>query len=77
MPRLPRISGERAISVLERLGFRKVRQRGSHVVLRRGASGCVIPLHKELAIGTLRSALRQATVAPERFLDALAGGGKD
>ena len=76
MPRPPRISGSRAISVLERLGFHRARQRGSHVVLRRGARGCVIPLHKELAIGTLRSALRQAGVAPEEFLDAL-GGGKD
>ncbi len=77
MPRLPRISGEQAISVLERLGFQRVRQRGSHVVLRRGASGCVIPLHKELAVGTLRSSLRQAAVAPETFIDAMEGGGKD
>lgn len=71
MPRLPRISGARATGVLERLGFHRARQRGSHVVLRRGASGCVIPLHKELAVGTLRSALRQAAVTPEEFLDAL------
>ncbi len=74
MPRLPRISGERAISVLERLGFHRARQRGSHVVLRRGGSGCVIPLHKELAVGTLRSVLRQAGVAAEEFIDALEGG---
>jgi predicted RNA binding protein YcfA (HicA-like mRNA interferase family) len=71
MPRLPRLSGERAIRVLERLGFRGARQRGSHVVLRRGESGCVIPLHKELAVGTLRSALRQAGVTAEEFLHAL------
>ncbi len=71
MPKLPRISGERAISVLERLGFHRARQRGSHVVLRRKESGCVIPLHKELAVGTLRSALRQAGVAPEEFIEAL------
>ena len=68
MPRLPRISGERAISVLERLGFHAVRQRGSHVVLRRGASGCVIPLHKELAIGTLERRVRQAAVTPRPLL---------
>jgi predicted RNA binding protein YcfA (HicA-like mRNA interferase family) len=73
MPKLPRISGEQAIGVLERLGFHRARQRGSHVVLRRGANGCVIPLHKELAIGTLRSALRQAAVSPESFLGALEG----
>ena len=68
MPKLPRVSGQEAIRVFERLGFRIARQRGSHVVLRRGDRGCVIPLHKELAIGTLRSALRQAGVAPDDFV---------
>lgn len=73
MPRLPRISGEAAIRVLEQLGFQRVRQRGSHVVLRRGTSGCVIPMHKELAVGTLRGALRQAGVTLEEFQEALEG----
>ncbi|MCP4402143.1 MAG: addiction module toxin, HicA family [bacterium] len=36
MPKLPRISGKDAIGVLETLGFRIVRQKGSHVVLRKG-----------------------------------------
>jgi hypothetical protein len=40
------------------------------VVLRRGDVGCVVPTHKELAIGTLRSALRQAGVDPEEFAAA-------
>ena len=73
MPRLPRVSGDQAIRAFERLGFQPVRQRGSHVVLRREDSGCVIPLHKELAVGTLRSALRQAGITPEEFIQALKG----
>jgi predicted RNA binding protein YcfA (HicA-like mRNA interferase family) len=73
MPKLPRISGDEAVRVLQRLGFVSVRQRGSHVVMRRGGSGCVIPLHKELAVGTLRSALRQAGVSPEEFVQAKEG----
>ena len=73
MPKLPRLSGEQAIGVLERLGFHRVRQRGSHVVLRRGDTGCVVPVHKELAVGTLRSALRQAGVSPGEFIEALKG----
>ena len=73
MPRLPRVSGDQAIKAFERLGFRQVRQRGSHVVLRREDSGCVVPLHRELAVGTLRSALRQASVTPQEFIDALRG----
>jgi len=75
MPRLNRVSGEEAIRALEKLGFVRIRQRGSHVVLRRetseGVIGCVVPLHKELAIGTLRGILRQAQVSPDEFIDQL------
>lgn len=58
MPKLPCLSGRDAIRVLEKLGFTVARQRGSHVVLRRDDVGCVIPLHGELAQGTLRNAIR-------------------
>lgn len=71
MAKLPRISGQDAIRTLERLGFHQARQRGSHVVMRREDRGCVIPLHKELAIGTLRSALRQAGINPDEFIAAI------
>jgi predicted RNA binding protein YcfA (HicA-like mRNA interferase family) len=73
MPKLPRISGQDAVRVFERLGFRQARQRGSYVVMRRGDRGCVIPLHKELALGTLRSALRQSGVTPDEFVTAYEG----
>ncbi len=73
MPRLPRISGAEAIRALERLGFTQARQRGSHVVLKRvgpkNTTGCVVPLHVELATGTLRGILKQAGVTPEEFTD--------
>jgi len=36
-----------------------------------GAVGCVLPLHRVLAVGTLRSALRQARVTSEEFLAVL------
>ena len=72
MPKLRRVSGAAAIRALERLGFEQVRQRGSHVVLKKqttqGAVGCVVPLHRELAIGTLHSILKQAGVAVEDFM---------
>ncbi len=74
-PKLPRLSGEEAIRVLGRLGFTRVRQRGSHVVLKKqvenGELTCVVPLHKELAVGTLRGVLRQANVTPDEFLEYL------
>ncbi|MCH7540231.1 MAG: type II toxin-antitoxin system HicA family toxin [Proteobacteria bacterium] len=75
MVRLPRVSGEETVGVLLRLGFRKVRQRGSHVILKKSGPdkeiGCVVPLHAELAAGTLRGILRQADVTPERFREKL------
>ncbi len=73
MPRLKRVSGKAAIRALEQLGFVQVRQRGSHVVMKKvtseGSVGCVVPLHRELAIGTLRGILRQAQVSPEEFME--------
>jgi predicted RNA binding protein YcfA (HicA-like mRNA interferase family) len=77
MTELPRISGHDVIRALERLGFRQVRQRGSHVVLRKpsptGDLGTVVPLHREVAAGTLRVILKQAKVELQDFLSALQG----
>ena len=70
MPELPHVSGNNAIKIFESLGFKIVRQKGSHVVLRKNNKGCVIPIHKELAIGTLRSAIKQAGIATEEFIKA-------
>jgi predicted RNA binding protein YcfA (HicA-like mRNA interferase family) len=75
MPRLPRISGNELVRALERLGFVRVRQTGSHVVLKKqtfeGEIGCVVPLHRELKIGTLSGVLRQAKVTPQELLENL------
>ncbi len=73
-PKLPRVSGEQTIAVLQRFGFEVARQRSSHVILKKRISkeeeiGCVVPLHRELAIGTLRSILRQARITPEEFIE--------
>ena len=70
MPELPKISGKKAIKIFEKLGFSVVRQRGSHVILRKDSKGCVIPLHKSLAIGTLKSAIRQSGIEDKDFLIA-------
>lgn len=71
MPKLPRISGAEAIRAMQRLGFEKLRQSGSHVVLRREGKGCVVPLHADLKVGTLAGLLRQADVSIEAFLENL------
>lgn len=71
MPKLPLLSGAEVIRALDRLGFEQVRQRGSHVVMRRASVGCVVPLHKELKIGTLAGIIRQAQLSQEEFLRAV------
>jgi len=71
VPRLPRVSGAEAVRALQRLGFEVTRQRGSHIVMRRGASGCVVPNHRAVKIGTLSGVLRQAGVSVEEFIAAL------
>jgi predicted RNA binding protein YcfA (HicA-like mRNA interferase family) len=73
MPELPKISGDEAIKVFKKLGFHQARQKGSHVVMRRDDKGCVIPRHKELALGTLRSAIKQAGISVDEFIAAYEG----
>ena len=73
MPKLPRLSGRECVAVMQRLGFFQVRQRGSHVVMRRGSQGCAVPLHRELKAGTLAGILRQAGVDPDEFIKILKG----
>lgn len=64
MPKLPHVSGEPVIRALERLGFVKARQSGSHVIMRRGSTGCVVPLHSDVKVGILGGVLRQAQYRP-------------
>ena len=71
MPKLPRIGSRECLAARQRLGFVVARQRGSHIVLRRGASGCVVPNHKEIRPGTLSGILKQAGVSVEEFIDQL------
>ena len=71
MPKLPVLSGREVVRALERIGFSQSRQRGSHVTLRRENKVCVVPLHKEIAIGTLTGILRQAGVTQDEFLGAM------
>ena len=71
MANLPGVSGRRAVKALERLGFVFVRQKGSHVMLRRDNHGCVVPMHREINPWTLNGVLKQAGVEAAEFLAAL------
>ena len=71
-PALPVVSGMEAARALEHVGFVRVAQRGSHLKLRHPDGRTVIlPMHRELARGTLRSILRQAGLEATEFVELL------
>ncbi len=72
MPSLPTLSGSDVIRALERLGFERVGQRGSHIKLRRAATTVIVPNHHELRKGTLAAILRQAGVGIEAVMNGMA-----
>jgi predicted RNA binding protein YcfA (HicA-like mRNA interferase family) len=65
------ISGKQAIKILQDNGFVIARQRGSHVVLvnqtKQGQRTTVVPLHKELKKGTIRSIAKLAGLDASKF----------
>ncbi|MBI3334805.1 type II toxin-antitoxin system HicA family toxin [Candidatus Pacearchaeota archaeon] len=72
MPQLRKVSGEVLLKILcNKLGFRVLRQRGSHVSVVResveGKIGTVIPMHREIKIGTLKGILKQARISEEQI----------
>ena len=71
MPKLPHVSGVEAVRALQRLGFEMIPQKGSRIVMRRGPSGCIVPNHREVKIGTLAGVLRQAGISADEFIAAL------
>lgn len=65
MPRLRRLSSGDVLRILHRFGFEVAAQRGSHAKLVRVSPGgerqiLIVPLHRNLATGTLHAIHRQA-----------------
>lgn len=73
MSKLPAISGQECIKALQKAGFTILRQKGSHIILRRQDpfSEVVVPNHRELDKGTLRSIIRQAELSIDEFIELL------
>ncbi|MCA9226516.1 MAG: type II toxin-antitoxin system HicA family toxin [Planctomycetales bacterium] len=71
MGKLRKLSGSQICQILERHEFRRVRQRGSHIVMQRSVgSGTItvpVPNHKQVRTGTLISIIRQSRVPREEF----------
>ena len=72
MPKIPVVKTHQIIAALEKAGFRKVRQRGSHLQLKRGNLLVTIPVHPgDVNSQVLRSILRQAQINLEEFSSLL------
>jgi predicted RNA binding protein YcfA (HicA-like mRNA interferase family) len=71
MGRLRVLSGREVCRILQQHGFVEVRRRGSHIVMQRrtdaGSITVPIPDHRELAMGTLLSIIRQSGVPRVEF----------
>jgi predicted RNA binding protein YcfA (HicA-like mRNA interferase family) len=73
MPKLPRISGGKAVRAFQRAGWEVARQRGSHVILTKTGSiyTLSVPLHPVLGPGLLRDLIRKAGLTVEEFTELL------
>lgn len=75
MPRLPRISGDDAVSAFQKAGWRVYRISGSHHLMASDTSDnrLSIPVHagKTIGKGLLRSQIKAAGLTIAQFVDLL------
>ncbi len=76
MPELRKLSGHDVLKILcNKFGFEISGRTGSHVRLSKfmsaGKIGTVVPMHKQLKIGTLKGILKLAKVSEEEFSEFL------
>ncbi|MBO4799359.1 MAG: type II toxin-antitoxin system HicA family toxin [Lachnospiraceae bacterium] len=65
----PILKPEEVIRRIEKAGFKYVSQKGSHRKYSDGNRSCIIPMHDEVAKGTLKSIISQMGISLEEFLD--------
>jgi predicted RNA binding protein YcfA (HicA-like mRNA interferase family) len=75
MPKIPVISGDKAVKCFEKLGYEITRQKGSHLRLLhrfdKNKKPLTIPRHKELGKGLLRKLTRDADISIEDLVGLL------
>lgn len=68
MSRLPLLSGKEIIKALRKIGYREIRQRGSHIRLScSGKRSITVPDYKLVSRGLLRKILRDAEISSDEF----------
>jgi predicted RNA binding protein YcfA (HicA-like mRNA interferase family) len=73
MPHLPVVSGREAVSAFTKVGWQISRQEGSHIILTKSGNSVtlVVPNHREIRRGTLRSLIRQSGLTVKEFKSLL------
>ena len=74
MTKLPVLKPTELVRLLERLGFERIRQKGSHLYLRHpDGRATVVPVHRgeDVPPGLLRAVLHDIELSREHFLDLL------
>ena len=75
MSRLPGVSGPELVKALQKSGFQVLRQKGSHVSLEKtdstGHWRTVVPMHREIARGTLHDILKQTGLSRDDLIALL------
>ena len=72
MPKLLSLSSREVCRILQKHGFVIVRQKGSHIILRKQLPdrGITVPVpnHSEIAKGTLKSIIDQSEISKSEFV---------
>jgi predicted RNA binding protein YcfA (HicA-like mRNA interferase family) len=74
LPKIPPISPNKLIKILEKEGFKVIRQKGSHVIMINNKKNrIVIPVHpgKDIKPGLTRAILREAGISREKLFKLL------
>jgi predicted RNA binding protein YcfA (HicA-like mRNA interferase family) len=74
LPKISPINPNKLVKILEKEGFKVIRQKGSHVIMINSRkTRIVIPVHpgKDIKPGLIRAILREAGISREKLLKLL------
>ncbi|NMB83862.1 addiction module toxin, HicA family [Candidatus Roizmanbacteria bacterium] len=74
MPKLPIVKSSQIIKILIKIGFKKIRQKGSHCFFFRKEDNkaVIVPIHnKDLGKGLTRKILNEINLSVEEFINWL------
>ncbi|RLF78958.1 type II toxin-antitoxin system HicA family toxin [Thermococci archaeon] len=74
MPKIKPLSPQKVIKILEKAGFRILRQKGSHLIMiNEKGTRIVVPVHpgKDIKPGLIRAIIKEAGLKREEFFKLL------